>query len=136
MADSSQTPARVPIDLRLLRRLQLTFALLVIAYLLSFTPLPYSIGSLVLGVAAVITGIMASVRVFSVSVPGMLRFTVPLITVAALLFSLTQAVTLVFYGPTKDFQQCQKSALTERSKAACQVEYQRSILGINPNTGT
>lgn len=136
MADSPNTPARVPVDLRLLRRMQLTFALLFVAYLLGFAPLPYSIGSLVLGAAAVVTGIMATVRAFAINVPGMLRVTVPLITVAALLFTLSQGVQTIFYGPTKAFQECQAGALTERSKAACERDYQRSILRLDTSTGS
>ncbi|GAA4374514.1 hypothetical protein [Paeniglutamicibacter cryotolerans] len=136
MAESPNTPARTPVDLRLLRRMQLTFMLLVAAYLISFTPLPYSIGSLVLGAAAVVTGILSVIRAFVVNVPGMLRVTVPLITVAALLFTLAQGVQTIFYSQTKAFQECQAGALTERSKAACERDYQRSILRLEPSTGS
>lgn len=119
-----------------MRLMQLTFVLLVAAYLISFAPLPYSLASVLLGVGAVVTGILAMIRAFKINVPGMLRVTIPLITVAALLFTLAQGMQVLFYEQTMAYQQCQENALTERSKATCQREFQRSIIRFGAPAGS
>lgn len=98
-----------------------------LAYLLSSVVLPWKIASVVFGVAGIFCGVVATVKVFRRKLPGVLRVTLPLATVACLLFTISTATQVLFYQPTADYEQCMADTVTQRSQAQCKHDYDQKL---------
>jgi hypothetical protein len=110
--------------------------LMVFAYFFYSAPLPWRLGAVVLGAAGVVTGIVTTIKVFRGTVPGIMRFTVPLATLACLVFTLATGGQALFYGPTLEYEQCRQEALTDRSQAQCQRDYEQKLRNMEGIVGS
>jgi uncharacterized membrane protein HdeD (DUF308 family) len=97
------------------------------SYLASTLVLPWKAASLLLGAAGVLVGVVATVKAARRKAPVLLRITVPLATVACLLFTLSTSAQVVFYQPTADYEQCLQETVTDRSHAKCRQDYENKI---------
>ena len=103
----------------------LTLALLV-AWLLMAAPLPYSLGSGLAGLVALVVLIPLIVQTFRIGRHGMAVFTAVIGIPATLLIMMSSALTLLFYGPMSDLEDCRRTAITERAQAQCAQEMQEA----------
>jgi hypothetical protein len=97
------------------------------AYLAAGAALPWKLVAVALGVAGVVVGVVTTVKVFRAPVPGFMRATIPLATLACLLFTLSTGVQSVFYGPTSDYEQCVQDSVTDRAQSQCQRDYEEKL---------
>lgn len=98
-----------------------------LSYLLSSVVLPWKIASVAFGLAGIVAGIIASVKVFRRKLPGILRITLPLATLACLLFTVSTSTQVLFYQPTAEYEQCMADTVTDRSQAQCKHDYDQKL---------
>lgn len=110
--------------------------LVLLAYLFSSVALPWKIASVVFGVSGVVCGVVASVKVIRRKLPGVLRVTIPLVTLACLLFTLSTSTQVVFYQPTAEYEQCLADTVTARSQAHCRHDYEQKLSTFQGVIGT
>lgn len=101
--------------------------LVILAYLFASAALPWKIASVAFGVAGVVCGVVASVKVLRRKLPGILRITIPLATLACLAFTLSTSTQVIFYQPTADYEQCLAESVTDRSLAQCKHDYEQKL---------
>lgn len=107
--------------------LGLLSVLLLASWLLSMAGLPWSllagltaIGSLVLLIPVVLQSFRQGRRVLALL---MALVGVP----ATLLIIMSTSLSLVFYGPMSDLQECRAAALTERAMTSCNQQMEESM---------
>lgn len=110
--------------------------LVVLAYLTSSVDLPWKIAAVAFGWAGVVCGIIASVKVLRRKLPGVLRITVPLATLACLLFTISTSTQVLFYQPTAEYEQCLADTVTDRSQAQCKQDYEQKLSTFQGVIGT
>lgn len=110
--------------------------LVVLAYAFSALALPWKVGSVVFGVAGVVCGIVATVKVLRRKLPGILRITIPLATLACLLFTLSTSTQVIFYQPTAEYEQCLQDTVTDRSQAQCKHDYEQKLSSLQGVIGS
>ncbi|WP_417215902.1 hypothetical protein [Arthrobacter sp.] len=110
--------------------------LVLLAYLTSSLVLPWKIASVAFGWAGVLCGVVASVKVLRRKLPGVLRVTVPLATLACLLFTVSTSTQVLFYQPTSDYEQCMATTVTDRSQAQCKHDYEQKLSTLQGVIGT
>lgn len=110
--------------------------LVLLAYVTASVPLPWKIASVAFGVAGVVCGVVASVKVLRRKLPGILRITIPLATLACLLFTLSTSTQVIFYEATAEYEQCLADTVTDRSQAQCQRDYEQQLSTFQGVIGT
>lgn len=127
-SDSSPGPSTDKAPSRRHRRLVggLTLAMLA-SWLLMLSPLPYSLLSAVTGLVALVLLIPLIVQSIKDRRYG-LAFIGALLGIPATLMIISGAVlSMVFYGPMADLEQCRSSAITEQARIQCDDEAQGSM---------
>lgn len=115
---------------------RISIVLMLGAYLAAGAALPWKLAAVVLGVAGVVVGTIATIKVFRAQLPGFMRAIIPLATLACLLFTLSTGVQSLFYGPTSDYEQCVHNSVTERAQSQCQRDYQDKLRNMEGILGT
>lgn len=124
--DASATP---PESTRRYRRslFGLTGAL-VAAWLLQLAPLPLSLLSGVAGVVAAVFLVMLILHAWKADRRGIAVLGAVIGIPAVLLIVVASVISLVFYEPYSQLQECLDMALTEQARSECQEETQSSIM--------
>lgn len=104
----------------------LTLSLLA-TWLLLLAPLPFSILSGLTALVALVLLIILIVRSIAARRLGMALFAALLGVPATLMIMGTAVLSLVFYTPMAELQDCLAAALTEQARAQCNAEAQGSM---------
>lgn len=104
----------------------LTVAMLV-SWLLMLSPLPYSLFSGLTGLVALVLLIVLIVRAIRERRYPLAVFGVLLGLPAMALIIGGAALSVAFYGPMAELQQCHATAITEQARADCQADAEVSM---------
>lgn len=128
---NSDSPSDPPSDRATTRTRRLTSALIVAmlaSWLLMLSPLPYSLFSGLTGLVALVLLILLIVRAFRERRFTMAAFGVLLGVPAMLLIIGGAALSVAFYGPMAELEQCRASAITEQAQSECEATAQSSTV--------
>lgn len=128
---NSDSPSGPSSDRAATRSRRLTGALTVAmlaSWLLMLSPLPYSLLSGLTGLVALVLLIVLIVRAFRERRFTMAAFGVLLGVPAMLLIIGGAALSVAFYGPMAELEQCRSTALTEQAQAECDAAAQSSTV--------
>ncbi|MET4058907.1 hypothetical protein ABIB35_000436 [Arthrobacter sp. UYP6] len=104
------------------------FGALVVALLLtSGLALPWKVVPLVLGVAAVVVGIMTLVKVLRFSTGPVQMFVTSLGLVASVVMTLGLGLAVATWDSTEKLENCMRNALTMEAKDQCQSEFSNGL---------
>lgn len=103
--------------------------LMLASWLLSMAPLPYSLfsGLTALGALGVLVPVV--LQAFRRGRRGMAVFAAVIGVPATLMIVTGAVVSLLFYGPMAELQECRAAAITERAQAQCDAQVQESVAG-------
>ncbi|MFC7456785.1 hypothetical protein ACFQS2_06290 [Brachybacterium sp. GCM10030267] len=104
----------------------LTLALLA-SWLLTLAPLPFSLFAGVAGLAALVLLILLVVQSFREGRRGMAIMAAVIGVPATLMIITGSLLSLLFYGPMAEIQECRATAITEQAQSQCDVEAQDSM---------
>lgn len=109
------------------RRLLGALTLMLLAsWLLMLAPLPFSLLSGATGLVALVLLIPLIVRSFRAGRRGTAVMAAVIGIPVTALIVLISLVTLLFYGPMSELQECRSTAITERALAQCDAQAQES----------
>ena len=112
---------------------------LVLALLLSYLglqlPLPWRLLAVVAGLVGFIGGIILLVQCFRKRLPLMMHISAIAALLCCGIFTFTAGSQAIFWEATVDFDDCQASALTERSMDRCLLEYEDGMMSSIPGLG-
>lgn len=124
----SSTPDDSPATTRQRRLLGALTVTLLASWVLMLMPLPYSLLSGAAGLAAFVLLIPLIVSAFRQGRRGMAIFSAVVGVPATLMIVLGTVVSLLFYGPTADREECLRTAITERARTQCMQDAQTSMI--------
>lgn len=104
----------------------LTLALLA-SWLLMLSPLPYSLFSGLTGLAALVLLILLVVRSIKERRYSMAVIGTVLGVPATLMIIAGATLSLAFYGPMAELEECRSAAITEQARIQCDAEAQGSM---------
>ncbi|MDN5820217.1 MAG: hypothetical protein L0H39_01890 [Brachybacterium sp.] len=107
----------------------LTLAMLA-SWLLMLAPLPYSLLYGLTGLAALVMLVLLIVRAVRERRFAMAAFGTLLGVPAMLLIISVSAVSIAFYGPMSELEQCRSTALTEQARVECDSSAQDSMVAL------
>lgn len=124
--DGSRAPAdgRTAVSPRLVGILS---ALLLASWLLSMAPLPLSLASGLTALAALGVLVPVVLQAFRAGRRALALLGALVGVPATLMMVLAAVVSLLFYGPMSELQDCRAQALTERAKAQCDQQVEDSV---------
>lgn len=129
MSDENQREARRPYA-----RMTLWLLLAVIvSYAGLQAPLPYRLVAVAAGLAGVAGGIILVVQSLRRKLSVLMLISGMVSVLACGMFAGTASVQALFWNATVEFDECQASALTERSMNRCFVEYEENMLDSVPS---
>lgn len=111
----------------LFRWIWLTVTCMGITYLATLLLLPWRLIGLPFAVAGIVIGSMTTHKAFHIPGAGFLKFAAPLAVFSCGLFTIMLSGQAFFLGPSLEYQDCLKGALTLRSEAACKTTLQNQI---------
>lgn len=97
------------------------------SWLLLLAPLPYSLGAGITALLALVLLVVNSVQSFRQGRRGTALLAVLIGVPATLMVVGGSVLSLLFYGPMVDIQECRTTALTEQARVMCDVEAQDSM---------
>ena len=109
---------------RLLSGLILT---MLASWLLLLAPLPFSLGAGITGLAALVLLILLSVRSFREGRRAMAVLSVLVGVPATLMIVTGSLLSLLFYGPMAEIEECRATAITEQARLLCDAEAQDTM---------
>lgn len=99
------------------------------SWLLLMAPLPFSLAAGVTALVALVLLMLLSVRSFREGRWGMGVIGVLVGVPATLMIVAGSLLSLVFYGPMAEAEECRSAAITEQAQAQCGTEAQESMAG-------
>ncbi|MGO2994020.1 hypothetical protein [Brachybacterium alimentarium] len=97
------------------------------SWLLLLAPLPYSLAAGVTALAAMVLLVLAAVQTFRQGRHVMAVLSLVVGVPATLMIVTGSLLSLLFYGPMLDIQECHASALTEHARSSCTADAQDSM---------
>lgn len=119
------TPSHAPDDDRARAQRRALGALsvcLLLAWIVLLMPLPWSLGAGALGLVAAVLLVRVCLLMSRGGQRGSAVATALLGAGAVGVLVLTTAISLALYGPMHELQECQRDALTQRSKDQCREQ--------------
>lgn len=101
---------------------------LVAAWVLMLLPLPWSLGSGIAGIAALVLLVRMVILAWRDKRPGMALVSAIIGIPAVLTIVLSALMSAVFYGPMLELQECRASAITHQAQDACQESVEGSVV--------
>lgn len=108
---------------------------LLVSYLGLQLPLPWRLLAVVAGLFGLIGGIVLLVQCFRRRLPLMMHISAIAAILCCGLFTFAAGSQAIFWQATVDFDQCQASALTERSMERCLLDYEDGMTSSIPGLG-
>ncbi|GAA1489085.1 hypothetical protein [Brachybacterium sacelli] len=99
------------------------------SWLLLMAPLPFSLAAGVTALIALVLLILVSVQSFREGRWGMAVLGVVVGVPATLMIVVGSLLSVLFYGPMSQVEECRSTAITEQAKAQCESEAQDSMAG-------
>lgn len=105
----------------------------IVAYAGLQAPLPYRLVAVAAGLAGVAGGIILVVQSLRKKLSVLMLLSGVIAVLACGMFAGTAAAQALFWEATVEFDECQSSALTERSMSRCFIEYEENMLDSVPS---
>lgn len=109
-------------------RLRGTVFLILASAILTMLPMPWKLLTIVVGVAAIISGIRTLIKSFRIPGMGPVNFTIILALMGCALFTLSVSLQGIFFQPTMEYQQCLNDSVTSRSLDQCSRDFNNSLV--------
>lgn len=109
---------------RLVRALLLT---MLVSWLLLLAPLPFSLAAGIGALVALVLLVLLAVQSFRQGRPGMAVISLLIGVPATLMITAGSLLSLLFYGPMSEIEECRSTALTEQARVQCDAEAQDSM---------
>jgi hypothetical protein len=97
------------------------------SWLLMVSPLPYSLFAGVTGLVGLVLLVLLSVHSFRAGRRGTAVLAVLVGVPATLLIVTGSLLSLLFYGPMAEIEECRATAITEQAAAECDAQAQESM---------
>lgn len=109
-------------------RLRGTVFLILASAILTMVPMPWKLLTVVVGIAAIISGVRTLIKSFRIPGMGPVNFTIILALAGCALFTLSVALQGIFFQPTMDYQRCLEESVTSRSLEQCSRDFNDSLV--------
>ncbi len=112
---------------RHMRRLALLTVLMLLAWILLIAPLPWSLLAGVVAAAALVVLVPVAVSAFRRGRRGSAVLAAVVGVPATLMIITSSLVSVLFYGPMSELEECRDTALTQRAEAQCRQDVEDSV---------
>lgn len=126
--DTATPDGPTPTEKKLRRALAALTVLLLVSWLLMLVGLPLSLLSGVTGVVALVLLVRTVILTLRQGRRGTAVFTAIFGFPAITLIILSALTSALFYGPMLEAQECQRNALTEQARSACDAQVKQSSI--------
>lgn len=99
------------------------------SWLLLMAPLPFSLAAGITALAALVLLVLVSVQSLREGRWGMAALGVLVGVPATLMIVAGSVISLLFYGPMSEAEECRSTAITEQAQVQCEAEAQNSMAG-------
>ncbi|NLS10000.1 cytochrome d ubiquinol oxidase subunit II [Nesterenkonia sp. MY13] len=107
---------------------------LVLALVLGYAglemPMPWRVVTIVASLAGVIGAIVLLVKCLRAKAPAMLSVSAVVVMVCCGFFLLSAVMQAIFWNASVEFDECLRTAVTERATNACYEDYEQSITSL------